>query len=724
VATLAFVSIASGAAAVCIDYDAHPHMVSSVPTASGGYGVAVDRGYAFVTSGGALEVFDVSDPQRPSQVAALGLPCSGADVVIAGKYAYVADLYAGVLAVDIEDPIHPFIAGTAGTYGAAAGLSRVGDLLYVSTLANSMPLSKLEVLSIAPDPASPVVLGMENVPDWGFDVAVSGSQAYVACSHAGVAVLDVSDPCQPTLMGTADTPDLAVGVEARDGYAYVADQLSIQIVDARDPEQPVVVGQVAVPGVASAITARGSVLYVGDYADGLLLVDKLDPKRPRIIGQVPLPGVTYVTALEEDLAYVVAWNSLQIVSLGIDPANVGMVTLDTPGCADGIAVQGSYAYIADGTAGLEVALVGGVLVPRLLGRVALGGWAQDVVVRGTRAYVADGENGFCVVDVSRPASPVQVGHVPLSGYAFQVALPAGLPQSSPIAEYAYVTDWDGLRVIDLTGEEPVLRASLQTGGEVKSVAVLGDRAYLADADLGLLVVDVADPLQPHWLGTLTFPEEVSTVALHGDQPCVLHGDRLSVVDASDPAHPAVLGTVGVRRGMFVTVSGDHAYVDALAWGVVVVDLSDATAPRVVGQLDTRGYAYDCVIQGCGLYVADQISGIELAPAQVSVASREADVEPGEAAPLGLVLQPPFPNPARNGSILRFTNAAAGRIDLQILDPAGRGVRSLTSRVLAPGEHVVAWDGRDDHGRPVPGGTYFVRLRYGEAAAMRRLIRLR
>ena len=50
-----------------------------------------------------------------------------------------------------------------------------------------------------------------------------------------------------------------------------------------------------------------------------------------------------------------------------------------------------------------------------------------------------------------------------------------------------------------------------------------------------------------------------------------------------------------------------------------------------------------------------------------------------------------------------------RLEVEIRDLAGRRVRDLSARQARPsGEHLVAWDGRDDNGALVPPGTYLVR----------------
>jgi flagellar basal-body rod modification protein FlgD len=54
----------------------------------------------------------------------------------------------------------------------------------------------------------------------------------------------------------------------------------------------------------------------------------------------------------------------------------------------------------------------------------------------------------------------------------------------------------------------------------------------------------------------------------------------------------------------------------------------------------------------------------------------------------------------------------------IADAAGRAVRRLETAHLPAGSHALAWDGRDDRGRALPAGSYYVRVRgeTGEASA--------
>ena len=75
----------------------------------------------------------------------------------------------------------------------------------------------------------------------------------------------------------------------------------------------------------------------------------------------------------------------------------------------------------------------------------------------------------------------------------------------------------------------------------------------------------------------------------------------------------------------------------------------------------------------------------------------------------LALAPPSPNPFQRSTRIRYTLPAAGNVDLVAYDLHGRVVRRLAGGTQPAGAHDALWDGRDDAGRMVPSGPYFLRL---------------
>src|SRR5215213_1051798 len=144
----------------------------------------------------------------------------------------------------------------------------------------------------------------------------------------------------------------------------------------------------------------------------------------------------------------------QVTITSFAPAALSFITI--PGFANNVDVSGDFAYVAAGSAGLQVVDVSDRRAPRIVGALDTPGNALDVKVVGKRAYVADGSAGLRIIDVSNSAAPALLG-------------------------------------------------ALDTSGDARDVFVVGDRAYVADGAAGLKIIDVSNPQSPVLLGALDTP---------------------------------------------------------------------------------------------------------------------------------------------------------------------------------------------------------------------------
>jgi hypothetical protein len=80
-----------------------------------------------------------------------------------------------------------------------------------------------------------------------------------------------------------------------------------------------------------------------------------------------------------------------------------------------------------------------------------------------------------------------------------------------------------------------------------------------------------------------------------------------------------------------------------------------------------------------------------------------------APPAVAVLWGAAPNPFNPGTRISFTVPHTQRVRVGVYDLAGRLVTNLADADYGPGDHALAWDGCDEGGRPMPSGTYAVRL---------------
>ena len=277
-------------------------------------------------------------------------------VEIAGDYAYVAGLGAGLQIIDISNPAAPAFVGAYDTPGDRFRRRRRGRL----RLRGGYSMA-LEVIDIS-NPATPVRVGHYQVPG-GYgeaaDVAVAGDYAYVADgqgTYPGLWIVDVSNPAAPAEAGRITyMMSRAYGVAVAGDYAYVADARGLSIVNISNPATPVLVGDYDTPASARDVAVSGDYAFVAARTSGLQIVHIGDPENPWLAGSYDTPGDAYDVAVAGDYAYVAdADAGLQIVNISNPPTPGLAATFDTPGTAVGVAVAGGYVYVADYDSGLAV----------------------------------------------------------------------------------------------------------------------------------------------------------------------------------------------------------------------------------------------------------------------------------------------------------------------------------------------------------------------------------
>ncbi|MCE9626453.1 MAG: hypothetical protein K8R56_00870, partial [Candidatus Eisenbacteria bacterium] len=82
------------------------------------------------------------------------------------------------------------------------------------------------------------------------------------------------------------------------------------------------------------------------------------------------------------------------------------------------------------------------------------------------------------------------------------------------------------------------------------------------------------------------------------------------------------------------------------------------------------------------------------------------------------------DPLTGARRMRWTLERASEVQLDIVDVTGRKVRHLAEGMYAAGTHDFAWDGRDDDGRTLRAGAYFVVGRVGGERTSARLFLLK
>jgi hypothetical protein len=338
------------------------------------------------------------------------------------------------------------------------------------------------------------------------------------------------------------------------------------------------------------------------------------------------------------------------------------------------------------------------IYPRLLGSVQTDFRSDDFAVSGSYIYASAGEDGFRVIDISDPTSPVVVGGLATTSFARNVAADG---------RYAYLGVLDsGLWIIDVADPaHPVLQSIVPSPDDADDAAVQGNLVYFTDRGNGLYVVDVSDHTAPVVLGHLQFGRDARGIAVQGSYAYVARteGGNLYMIDVSNPAAPSLVADVDIPGGDpdGIAISGDHAYLAAGSAGLVVLDISNPVAV-------TESFVYQI----------DQ-NRVVVLPLQCEPAAAP-EVASSFARPM-LVASP---QPSRGDVSLRFDLPRAGAVTLGVVDAAGRRIRSLREGNAGTGPNELRWDGRDDAGRRVESGIYFIRMQWEGGRETARAVVLR
>jgi len=129
---------------------------------------------------------------------------------------------------------------------------------------------------------------------------------------------------------------------------------------------------------------------------------------------------------------------------------------------------------------------------------------------------------------------------------------------------------------------------------------------------GLFLLDVSVPTHIEPVGELLIPDLAGMVHVEPYLYTLSYMGELLVVDISDRSAPVVLSTMtGLGNPWKMAVVGDIAYVADTKLGLVVVDLGDPLAPQIVATVPTASGLQDVAHDDGVVYAAAGSAGVEI-----------------------------------------------------------------------------------------------------------------
>jgi hypothetical protein len=492
--------------------------------------------------------------------------------------------------------------------GAGAALAAVtGSVTFQSNLGGSARYAlqsgtylysvigtRLYIADIS-DIQNPVEIASLPIPGIGRRLEKKGTVLYIACTEGGLATVDVSDPVKPALLGT-----LLFDTTAKAGEVF-------------------------------DVTLNGDIAYVADYRTGLYIVDIKDPSSMVIKGSftnfenqdgalpydVYINGTNLYVCCEHDGLYIFDITSplqLSLQSHFSGPAGVGNQFYQS-------FRDGNYLYIAGGIAGLVIADVSDIKTPLFVTNFENNYQGVLAFVKsGNFVYLCTEFTDFYKIDVTDVMNPKQVESFPVDGNHS-----LGISREG---NYVFLANSNfGIRIFDISGQSISQRGYFASLGRVIDCHGLGKYAYVAAGKNGMQIFDVIDSQHPVLVSKTVLAGYANGLCVQNGKVYVAEllaegqssGGFLEIVDAANPAAPAVLGKVDLDGEPFdVLVSANIAYVASQTKGVSLVDVSNASAPVLLSAFDTAGVCYQVALWGNYLTAADGTQALSLLDVENSV----------------------------------------------------------------------------------------------------------
>lgn len=443
-----------------------------------------------------------------------------------------------------------------------------------------------------------------------------------------MAILCIGSITPKALGGVDDFPLLGqIGggcnkVVTQGRYAYVKGGSRLTVVDVINPDAPVIKGYVVLPDPIRNLAVFGKFVAIADGDSGLQIVDVSNPLAPFIKKALNTRGIANDVAIWNGMAYVACGDTWyggdygEYYNWGYSSGNIFIVDMRQPDNTtvinseygdskyvfDSISVSNGIACVSYNSdenqypeRGLKVFDVTNPLSTKEKSTYRMTTKPGALVFSNNQAFITQPnaksnatENRLRVVDFSNPQSPILRWSYKLQSLEALVTLSG---------HTVYVTDGaHGLKTFDVSNPvKPELKRAIPIGGELTSIAVTGELAYATTyTESGndiLQVINLNNGAVPVMRGRLTMLGYVFRFAAYESMACVDNGNRLNMVDMSQPKNPKLLATCKTTDTQAFTMSNKNVFAIDNHSLLHIIDIKNPAKPMEVGSCKVRESAH-------------------------------------------------------------------------------------------------------------------------------------
>lgn len=292
-----------------------------------------------------------------------------------------------------------------------------------------------------------------------------------------------------------------------------------------------------------------------------------------VLNEFPLSseGITAITA-DDNFAYLAAGQSGVIIIDIANPLNISQIsTLTESGYANAVVKRDDLLFIAGAFNGINAYDISNPHNAVWKWNVGIGCIATNIDV----SYPWVGFGGACnkLVNYSNPlqmySTPFGPVHLGMYGavamtseYLLAMDLRNGLliyeltNNLSPI--WIYPPSWDAPPVI---GNIKYPELSLDDWWNVQiAIKEDGNRVFVADSRVGLMIIDIANPKAPVLLGTYR-AAGIGKIAIDGNRVYAALANEVAIINVADPSSPNLIGRINREQQITdLCVNRDYLFV--------------------------------------------------------------------------------------------------------------------------------------------------------------------
>ena len=253
----------------------NPLTIGSLDTSGFAYDLTIVDNIIYIADGNSLQNIDITNPSAPVLLGSvdmwnneyarmIDIKDNFSSVSSGGHFAYVSS-GGDINIFDVSNPSLPKQKGSRdGTW--INDIVVLGTKVYASCASHGMKI--IDVTA----PYNPNIIGIFDFEEYqrAEGIAIIDNIAILADQYIGLQIIDINNPTQPKVIGSLESISWAFDVIILDSIAYILSEKYIYSVDISNPSIPVIIGTVKKPGYGHNFTIVDDTAYIASYENGLV----------------------------------------------------------------------------------------------------------------------------------------------------------------------------------------------------------------------------------------------------------------------------------------------------------------------------------------------------------------------------------------------------------------------------------------------------------------------